>query len=397
VLDARSYRRSQTGLVVCIAAMLVLAAPGARAARPLQASVRADTDTTKYGSIIGTVRDSAGAPIAGAYVEAPPRFGVRTDSNGAFALHGLPVGPVVLRVRRFGYAPQTSAWDLGPETLSLDLRLQAFPPVLPVVRVQSRVEPYDARLAGFYARRQQKLGYYITRADIERGHSFVMTDVLQRLPGVQPYEMRGALGTTVRFAGESCPPLVLVDGFPASLGRFDLNMIDLESVEGIEVYKNGTSVPPSLQGPYGMGNCGVIAIWSRPMRPHLRADQLPPAHPLNLDSLVRADAVYTAGTVDQPVKYVEGSARPVYPDSLFNAHVPGRVVARFVVDTSGAVEPRSVNIVSATAPAFADAIRDALRSAEFVPARLGGAAVRQLVEMPFDFHPAAPDSTRLPR
>lgn len=141
-----------------------------------------------------------------------------------------------------------------------------------------------------------------------------------------------------------------------------------------------------------MENCGVIAIWSRPMRPTVRADQLPPEHPVNLDSLVKADAVYTAETVDVPVRYVQGTAAPMYPDSLFRAGVAGHVVARFVVDTAGAVEPRSVDIESATLPAFGQAVREALRSATFTPARVGGAVVRQLVEMPFEFHPAKADS-----
>ncbi|MDE3216545.1 MAG: TonB family protein, partial [Gemmatimonadota bacterium] len=360
-------------------------------AGPARPALRADTDTAS-GRIIGTVRDSAGNPIPGARVEVLPRFVTTTDSGGAFALHGLPRGPVILRVRRIGFAPLVSQWDLGPITLALDLRLHAFPAVLPAVRIQSRREPYDSRLAGFNLRLKQKLGQYITRADIERGHSYVMTDALQRLPGVQAYHIPGIGGTTVRFAGEQCPPLVMVDGFPAALGRFDLNIIDLSSVEGIEVYQNGASVPPALAGPYGMENCGVIAIWSRPMRPTVRANQLPPEHPLNLDSLVKADAVYTAGTVDEPVRYVQGTAAPAYPDSLFRAEVPGHVVARFVVDTAGAVEQASVNIVSATLPAFAEAVRQALRSATFTPAKVAGAKVRQLVEMPFDFHPVKPDS-----
>ncbi|OYV66915.1 MAG: hypothetical protein B7Z72_10495, partial [Gemmatimonadetes bacterium 21-71-4] len=189
MFSTRSDRRVRKGLFVCAVAILGVALPASRAAgaqgtgsrRP---AVRADTDTVR-GTIIGTVRDSVGSPIPGARVEVAARFTTRTDSAGAFALHGLPTGPLILRVRRIGFAPLVSQWDLGPITLSLDLRLHAFPTVLPAVRVQSRREPYDSRLAGFNLRRKQKLGQYITRADIERGHSYVMTDALQRLPGVQ--------------------------------------------------------------------------------------------------------------------------------------------------------------------------------------------------------------------
>ncbi|OYV67873.1 MAG: hypothetical protein B7Z72_09140 [Gemmatimonadetes bacterium 21-71-4] len=331
--------------------------------------------------------------MVGADVAVGPAIATRTDSTGAFELRNVPVGSRVLLVRRLGYAPLVSLWDVGTVPLVLDLRVQAFPTVLPAVHVtESTAQPYDARLAGFNKRRAEKLGYYITKSDIARGNTFRMTDALQRIPGVRVVTMPGELGTSVTLPGSRCSPLVILDGFPAALGRFDLNMIDLSTVEGVEVYPYGSAVPAELMGPFGTEGCGVIAIWSRPMRPTVRADQLPPEHPVNLDSLVKADAVYTAETVDVPVRYVQGTAAPMYPDSLFRAGVAGHVVARFVVDTAGAVEPRSVDIESATLPAFGQAVREALRSATFTPARVGGAVVRQLVEMPFEFHPAKADS-----
>ena len=269
-----AYERARRWWVAAgIAASLLIAA--GRPAAAQQTGVR--NDSARLGSITGTVRDGAGTPVAGARVEVAPNFSTITDSLGVFVLRGLPVGVIVVNVRRVGFAPSASQWDMGPYTLTLDLRLRANPVMLPTVHAQAKPEPYDARLAGFNERRSKKLGYYITRADIERGHSFVMTEALRRLPGVQPYKMRGALGTTVRLAGNSCPPLVMVDGFPAALGHFDLDMIDLQTVEGVEVYPHGSSVPAALAGPYGTENCGLIAIWSRPMRPNVRANQLPPS------------------------------------------------------------------------------------------------------------------------
>lgn len=384
-------RARRWGAGAAVAAMLL--AIGGRPAAAQRGAGRADTART--GSIVGFVLDNDGVPVSDAHVRVAPSFNAVSDSAGAFALHGVPVGLVVVTVRRLGYAPLVSQWELGPHTLTVDLRIRAFPRELPTVRVESRAEPYDARLAGFYRRVKQKRGYYITRKDIERGHSYVMTDALQRLPGVTVYQMRGALGTTVRLAGASCPPLVFVDGFPAAVGHFDLNMIDLQTVEGVEVYPRGSSVPSVFMGPYGMGNCGVIAIWSRPMRPNVRADQLPPPAPrhVNVDSLLQAKVVYTPATVDRPAAYLSGTGIPVYPDSLFQAQVTGKVVARFVVDSSGRVEPQTVAIVSTTDSLFEAAVRAAIVGARFTPARLGNRPVRQLVVMPFEFKPSAADST----
>ena len=384
------WRGAIAGIATAVA--LVWAAPAPAAGQRGSVAEVAPRDSQVVGTIIGTVRDSTGVPVPGARVQAGPRYIALTDSTGAFALRGVPRGPVVLSVRRLGFAPATSMWDLGAITLSLDLRIHAFPIVLPAVFAQARHEPFDSRLAGFYHRLGEKLGYYITRAQIDSLGTFRMTDVLERIPGVRRFTMPGALGTSVTMAGSRCPPLVMVDGFPASMGRFDLNMIDLSTVEGIEVYLHGSSVPAVLAGSYGMENCGLIAIWSRPMRPNVRANQLPPRHRINLDSLLKSNEVYTAASVDQAAEYTQGTAVPIYPDSLYRARVSGRVVARFVVDTAGAIEPGSIDIVSATEPPFGAAVLGALRAATFAPARLEGRRVRQLVEMPFDFNFGVADS-----
>jgi TonB family protein len=393
VENTRSDRRIRGGLVVCAVAILALASPGWQPAgaqggaggRAGQGAPPADT--TERGDIVGTVRDSAGRPVSGARVEGGPHFLATTDSAGTFALRGLPVGPVVLTVRRIGFSPLVTQWDVGSIPLTLDLRLRAFPTVLPAVHIQSRREPFDARLEGFYQRESEKLGYYLTEHDLQQITSFRLTDALRRIPGVRLYTMPGALGTGVRFVGTRCPALIFVDGFPASLGRFDLNMVDLSMVEGIEAYPTSTSVPIALSAPYGQDACGVIAIWSKPMRPLVRAGQQPSEAKVNLDSLMAANEVYTPETVDEAVRYVAGSGDPSYPDSLYRARVPGKVVARFVVDTTGAVEPGTVHMVSSTAPAFEDAVRQALGRARFTPAKVAGRVVRELVEMPFEFTP----------
>jgi len=74
-----------------------------------------------------------------------------------------------------------------------------------------------------------------------------------------------------------------------------------------------------------------------------------------------------------------------YPAMLRHQQVEGRVVAEFVVDTLGRVEPKSVRIVSATHALFANAARSALPRARYTPAELEGRKVRQLVVLPVRF------------
>jgi protein TonB len=97
------------------------------------------------------------------------------------------------------------------------------------------------------------------------------------------------------------------------------------------------------------------------------------------------DGPLTEHAVDRPVLALAGSAAPRYPEPLRLAGVEGRVVARFVVDTLGRVEPGSVTVVRATHAAFATATVAAVGAMRFVPAEARGRRVRQLVEQPFEF------------
>lgn len=100
---------------------------------------------------------------------------------------------------------------------------------------------------------------------------------------------------------------------------------------------------------------------------------------------IGGDGVWLAPQVEKPVMGRPDNPRPRYPESLRAAHVEGSVLARFVVDSSGRVEPGSIVLGDATHALFAEAVRDALLRSRFVPAEVGGRHVRQLVEQRFLF------------
>jgi TonB family protein len=58
---------------------------------------------------------------------------------------------------------------------------------------------------------------------------------------------------------------------------------------------------------------------------------------------------------------------------------------RFVVDTLGAVDRASVQVLHATHALFESSVLEVLLRMRFVPAQVGHRNVRQLVEMPFHF------------
>jgi len=98
-----------------------------------------------------------------------------------------------------------------------------------------------------------------------------------------------------------------------------------------------------------------------------------------------ANQPYNVTTVDRVVVPSAANPTPRYPKFLAQAGVEGRVVARFVVDTLGQVEPRSLQIVQSTQEQFAVAVREIMPRMRFVPAEVRGARVRQLVEQTFQF------------
>ncbi len=99
----------------------------------------------------------------------------------------------------------------------------------------------------------------------------------------------------------------------------------------------------------------------------------------------RSNNPLDASMVDTPVSANGDNPVPNYPTLLASAGVEGSVVMNFVVDTSGAVEKRSIVVVHSSHALFEKAVRDALVRMRFTPAQVRGRKVRQLVEQTFAF------------
>lgn len=89
--------------------------------------------------------------------------------------------------------------------------------------------------------------------------------------------------------------------------------------------------------------------------------------------------------VSELLMHIVSSAKPRYPSVLRQSGIDGRVVVRFMVDTSGLVDPVSIRVVTSTHELFTRAVRDALSEFRFKPAEVGGRRVPALAEMPFEF------------
>ena len=108
-------------------------------------------------------------------------------------------------------------------------------------------------------------------------------------------------------------------------------------------------------------------------------------HDCAASTVTDADGRQLWGANDLMMRLLEDPVPPRYPEALRRAGVEGDVVAKFVVDTTGRVDLRSVEILRSTHDAFTTAVREALSKLRFAPATTGERKIRALAVMPFHF------------
>jgi TonB family protein len=369
----RSFVRISNSSAVILSALLLMGA-----LRTFAGSAAAQ------GTITGAVRDSTGVGINGAKVSVTGvAVSAESDDSGAFVLHGVPPGPASVHVRRLGFAPGSiDVAVTNGTTTHIDVAIKEVAHALnPVVVYARRPRHYEGYLAGFYERRDQGFGRFITGDEIAKQAPMRTTDMLRMVPGLH-ITTSDAGDSHVRIRGDNCWPSVWIDGAPANAAEFDVDWVTPADIAGIEIYSSIATVPPEFVDPLGPRLCGTIVIWTRQGEPKKKK----PISAAQLAELVASLKVYTADQVDVPARPDSSAlAAPLYPDAFYKQRVPGRVLAEFVVDTAGRPEPETIGIVSSTDPLFAASVVRALSEARFVPARLGGHPVRQIVQQPFNF------------
>lgn len=361
-----------------VAAMLAVLAPSAAA-----------QGSNPIGALQGVVRSSAGVAIVGAEVtiESASRR-TMSAADGRYALVGIPAGRVQVMVRRVGYSPlQVEVAIPGGGALQRDFELSRVPLEMTPVVVSERREPFDARLAGFRQRAENpSSGHIFTRERIEQTSNRSALDLMRSVPGVRIIGGGRVLGVSqsIRFRGNRCPPVVFIDGHAASATEFDLSTLDLNMVEGVEVYMSSSTLPAEFFAvANGLEQCGVIAVWSRPAQrrpPRVRRPAAEVASEAR-ESALRADQV------DEAAYTLGGEPEIVYPDSMWQERTTGKVRLEFVVDSRGRMDWATLLVVEESHPHFTQAVMEALAAARWEPARKDGRRVAQLVVLPVEFEP----------
>ena len=253
------------------------------------------------GRLTGLVRDTVGAPIAGAEITvqgtARP---ATTNARGAFEVRALKPGPVSVSIRRLGYAPQSMIVRIvdGENTLP-DIMLTAVPRQLDTVMTREqqlwRERPL---LREMEDNRKLGMGQFITRADLAKNQGgfisqhfnakrglLVVRDKLiagnvwlankyipEASAGCYALEDMGSYGTTPpKAACDYCFPTVYLDYTRLSSGKNvpNLGAFSPDQLEGIEVYLGAAETP--MRYASGFSSCGVVVLHTRAVDRYPRA------------------------------------------------------------------------------------------------------------------------------
>ncbi len=170
------------------------------------------------------------------------------DSAGWFRLVAPVPGRYRVQASSLGYANlETVQLNLekGVE-LHLELRLSSMAVPHEPLRIVAR-RPYRlGRLAEYYDRaqwtRKTGLGRVLMRDDIDRMGIFSVSSLIRTTPS--------------RFG---CQMTYMLDGLPIEPDILD-SMIRPDEVEGIEIYRGFTQIPPQYMN---RTNCGLVLVWTR--------------------------------------------------------------------------------------------------------------------------------------
>jgi len=222
-----------------------------------------------------------GRPLAGVTVTVPAvNVSIRSDDSGRFVLDSLPAGIQLVRILSIGRQPESYSFRLSSgRTKQIIVLLDGDAIDLPPIVVRRDHAALRWGLAGFFERRRQGFGTFLTREDISRRRP---ADVTQLLSGAGLQYRCSPFGCSpIRLGvGGQCALQLFLDGIAAP-GEY-LREIDPDDLVAVEIYTNDFVTPFQFRGgflvsgaaahPRGEFACGAVVVWTRDWRSDLDAD-----------------------------------------------------------------------------------------------------------------------------
>jgi len=282
--------RRAISTLICLVAAASPSAMHAQRINPIKPATPAATGTGV--TLDGVVRDKEGRPLAAAEVIVDGDHRSITNSRGEFTISGLTSGVIEFTTRRIGYTPITSAVQVDPGTLRVNLAVK----LVPIVQELGTMVVEGKRLSkalwqtGFYKRQDGGRGAYFDDSYMKNFKASIAT-LVGTVSGVNVD--RASNGVARAYGklpnGSLCPLSVFVDGnyisWANQLGIDDI--INRDDVLALEIYPRASEMPSRIAGIGGMsgvGNigtvniqgasvqgggtfaeCGAVLIWTKPL------------------------------------------------------------------------------------------------------------------------------------
>src|SRR6185437_1417977 len=129
----------------------------------------------------------------------------------------------------------------------------------------------------------------------------------------------------------------------------------------------------------------AVALGALAFACSLQSDNPVAPKPTSQPKALSANQTYFEFQVEKTAHPDSGTPAPRYPDMLRSAGAEGDVLVQFVVGTDGRADMSTFKVLKTSHDLFTAAVRGALAQMHWVPADVGGHAVKQLVQMPFQF------------
>jgi hypothetical protein len=244
---------------------------------------------TAQATLIGTVRDSIGRPLARAEVAIEARRkSAMTDENGRYRMTDIPIGASLVQARAIGYQAVASVVTLAAnDTKERDFTLSRLPPTLDTVKVKDN-RTRGSGLAAFEERRRLGMGKFFDSLDLKKYEDRQLVDVFRDIPGVRitappmclrnspqtgcDSNMRKRIIVNLRGGNSGCPMNIVLDNttlYRAESGggsidwprTVDVNDLPVAHLTALEVYRSAAEIPIEYGGPSAL--CGVLVLWTK--------------------------------------------------------------------------------------------------------------------------------------
>jgi hypothetical protein len=244
----------------------------AAAGAPAAGDPAAGRPVAGTATLVGVVRDTAGAPrpLARVRVADRPDVEVRADSSGRFALAGLARGTQTVIVSAIGYTPQPATVDVrgAGDTAVVVLRRVTQ---LAGVTARARFNPQAAFRDELARRRRVAMGYFVDSVTVDRmgtirGGLVTAPYVQIRTPPGSPLPWVITMWSgpsSIMRPSMTCRPDIWLDGRPTD--ELELDVIPPANVIGIEVYRRANQAPMRYLT-FRKDQCGAVMVWTQSAR-----------------------------------------------------------------------------------------------------------------------------------